>query len=312
MKWTKWVLVLMALFFTCMPQLGKRDLSAKASASKKDLKTGLSSYWFGGKAELNHYTLSQNRYRDLHPGEAVLVFVTEPFLSDKQVKDEQGQQKTATTVLKLNNLQRFTTGIYDYSVMTSVFTPEDLKRFPHSLKVSNSSQDWCGQTFMQINQGEQENFKVEVRSYFEKEADQNLNLPQALLEDEIWTRLRIKPEALPEGTVQVYPSAMYIRLMHKPFKAYTAEAKIEKYAGGDFAGKNLKVYQVHFPELERKLEIVFQDKEPYLIEGWIDTYPALGDKQTRRTLAKRTHTLLEAYWQKNSLSDMPLRKQLGM
>jgi macrodomain Ter protein organizer (MatP/YcbG family) len=105
---------------------------------------------------------------------------------------------------------------------------------------------------------------------------------------------------------------MYLRLMHKPFKAYTAEAKLEKYEGNEFKGNNLKVYQLNYPELERKLEIVFQDKEPYLIEGWMDSHPALLDKQMRQTIAKRTHTLLEAYWQKNNLKDLPLRKDLGM
>jgi hypothetical protein len=311
MKWMKWVLFTLALFFTCMIQWSRQDFSAKASILPPRGKIGLGPQWYEGKAEISHYSLSQNRYRDVHPGEAVLVFVTEPFLTDKQVKNDQGQKKNSCTVLKLNNLQRFTTGIYDYSVMTSVFTPDDLKKFPHSLKMTSSSQDWCGQTFMQVNQA-QDNFKIEVRSYFESEADQNLTLPTALLEDEIMTRLRMGPSALPLGTTLIYPSAMYIRLMHKPFKAYSAEAKLETYQGQDFKGDNLKVYQVQFPELGRKLELVFQDKEPYLIEGWMDTYPSLSDKQMRTTLAKRTHTIWEAYWQKNGLKDSPLRKELGM
>ena len=311
MKLMKWVLFVLALFFTCMLQLSRQEFSAKALAPVKRDNIGLGPYWFEGKAEISHYTLSQNRYRDVHPGEAVLVFVTEPFLTDKQVKNEKGQLENSTSVLKLNAIQRFTTGIYDYSVMTSVFTPEDLKRYPHSLKTTSSSQDWCGQTFMQVNQ-EKDKYKVEIRSYFENEADQNLNLPIALLEDEVWTRLRMGPDALPLGAVQVYPSAMYLRLMHKTFKTYTAEGKLEKYTGSEFNGEKLKVYSLSFPELERKLEIVFQNKTPYLIEGWIETHPALADKQVRQTIAKRTHTVMEAYWQKNGLKDLPLRKALGM
>ncbi|MBK9488612.1 MAG: hypothetical protein IPO07_07345 [Haliscomenobacter sp.] len=134
MKLMKWVLFVLALFFTCMLQLSRQEFSAKALAPVKRDNIGLGPYWFEGKAEISHYTLSQNRYRDVHPGEAVLVFVTEPFLTDKQVKNEKGQLENSTTVLKLNAIQRFTTGIYDYSVMTSVFTPEDLKRYPHSSK----------------------------------------------------------------------------------------------------------------------------------------------------------------------------------
>ncbi len=47
----------------------------------------LSDYWYQGKAEITSYTLLQNRYKDVHPGSAVLVFVTEDFLTDKQVKN---------------------------------------------------------------------------------------------------------------------------------------------------------------------------------------------------------------------------------
>ena len=45
-------------------------------------------YWFGGKAELNTYRLEQAHYGATFPGEAVLVFVTEDFRVDKQVKSE--------------------------------------------------------------------------------------------------------------------------------------------------------------------------------------------------------------------------------
>ncbi|HEY0111342.1 MAG TPA: hypothetical protein VGB67_17005, partial [Fibrella sp.] len=45
-------------------------------------------YWFGGKAELNTYRLDQAQYGASHPGEAVLVFVTEDFRTDKHVKSE--------------------------------------------------------------------------------------------------------------------------------------------------------------------------------------------------------------------------------
>jgi len=40
-------------------------------------------YWYQGKAELTSYTLEQARYGEVHPGEAVLVFVTEDFSKSK-------------------------------------------------------------------------------------------------------------------------------------------------------------------------------------------------------------------------------------
>ncbi len=48
-------------------------------------------YWYQGKAELTRYQLEQARYGEIHSGDAVLIFVTENFLLDKQVKHEHGQ-----------------------------------------------------------------------------------------------------------------------------------------------------------------------------------------------------------------------------
>src|SRR5947208_4024310 len=74
-------------------------------------------YWYKGKAELDRYSLTQARYGQTHEGEAVLIFVTEPFLKDKQVKYEHGVSKERLNVLKLNFTKRFFTGIYPYTLI---------------------------------------------------------------------------------------------------------------------------------------------------------------------------------------------------
>ena len=43
-------------------------------------------YWYQQKAELTRYSLDQARYGEIRKGESVLIFVTEPFFKDKQVK----------------------------------------------------------------------------------------------------------------------------------------------------------------------------------------------------------------------------------
>ena len=48
----------------------------------------VNNYWSQGKAEVNVYEVSQNRYQENHSGQLVSVFVTEDFLTDKQVKNE--------------------------------------------------------------------------------------------------------------------------------------------------------------------------------------------------------------------------------
>ena len=97
--------------------------------------------WYDGKAEISTYDVQQARYKDIHPGKTVLIFVTEDFLTDKQVKNESNETKNSTTVLKTNIVRHFNTGVYDYSIMSSVFTPIDKNKYPKTLKVTTSSQD---------------------------------------------------------------------------------------------------------------------------------------------------------------------------
>ncbi|MFK7933860.1 MAG: hypothetical protein AB8G22_10135 [Saprospiraceae bacterium] len=271
----------------------------------------LSDYWYQGKAEINRYELQQNRYKDTHPGEAVLVFVTEDFLTDKQVKNDNYSNPNSTGILKMNGLRRFTTGLYDYSIMTSVFTPTDVRNQPQTLKVTNSVQDWCGQTWMQINKGERD-YKVELRSYFESENDQNFKVDDVILEDELFNRIRMNPTALPEGKMKVLPSATTVRMLHIDFAPVKAVLKSKSYVGTDFEGENLQVYEVQYTDLNRTLEIVFEMKAPYAIVGWKDTRPSVFDKQARSTIAKRTHHTLSPYWSKNGLADTRLRAELGL
>ena len=111
----------------------------------------LGSYWYQGKAELTSYELDQARYRDNHPGEVVLIQVTEDFLTDKQVKNDHYKNPNSIPILKTNLMKKFTTGLYDYSIMNSVFTSVDPAYGIKTLKTTFSSQDWCGQSFLQAN-----------------------------------------------------------------------------------------------------------------------------------------------------------------
>lgn len=270
----------------------------------------LGPYWYQGKAEISRFDLQQHRYRDVHPGEAVLIMVTEDFLTDKQVKNDRYQNPNSIPVLKTNLISRFTTGVYDYSIMTSVFSPVDVKAHPHTLKVTHSSQDWCGQTFMQINLGEQ-GYRAQVRSYFEGEADSEETVPAVVLEDELFNRIRMHPQSLPIGKMQVLPGATVVRLLHKEFVPMEVAASLSPYTGADFSGQQLQAYRLYFPGLDRTLEIVFEQAPPHLIAGWTDEYPGF-DKVNRRTVARRTHLLLDDYWQHNAAADSPLREGLGL
>ena len=59
---------------------------------------------WAGAAEVSRYELKQGRYGEIQEGEATLIFVREPFLKERQVKDESG--KGEFQVLKMNFLTR--------------------------------------------------------------------------------------------------------------------------------------------------------------------------------------------------------------
>ncbi|MEL6484568.1 MAG: septum formation inhibitor Maf, partial [Bacteroidota bacterium] len=129
---------------------------------KKPLSEDFKKYWYSGEAELTSYTLQQARYGELRDGEAVLIFVTEPFLPDVQVKAD-GSSPTNVPVLKLNATKNYLTGIYPYSIMSSTFYPVHDNQ--HALKTSLSIQEWCGHIYSQLNNREQ--FEFTSHSYFE-------------------------------------------------------------------------------------------------------------------------------------------------
>ena len=63
------------------------------------LETTLDEYWYQGKAEISRFELQQSRYGEVHQGDAVMIFVTEDFRTDIQVKLEMKPIKTKPSIL---------------------------------------------------------------------------------------------------------------------------------------------------------------------------------------------------------------------
>ena len=266
-------------------------------------------YWYAGEAELTSYDLQQARYGEIHEGEAVLVFVTEPFSQSKQVKldNERAAGDDAVSVLKLNMTKKFLTGIYPYSMMMSTFVPVSYDRYPDAIKVTTSSQEWCGHTFMQLNLGKND-YRLTGFSYFESEGDAEVKLDKAMLEDEIWNRIRINPSTLPVGQIDVIPGTFYLRLRHQEARAVQANASLESLADSDFGSEAQKKYTLEYPD--RSLSLYFEEDFPHAILGWEEVYGSRGKEL--KTVATRKKSILSPYWQKNSNGDRALRAELGL
>ncbi len=266
-----------------------------------------SDYWNRGEAELTSYALEQARYGEIHPGQAVLIFVTEDFSRAKQVKLDRpaAASDDRVPILKLNATRKFNTGLYPYSMMTSVFTPVAVGE--RTLKVTTSSQEWCGHTFTQLNR-RGDGYWIRQQSYFESEGDQELDL-QARLEDELWTTIRLDPKSLPVGELELIPGTVYLRLRHVPIAAYPATARL-----APATEDGLMTYSLIYPQLGRSLEIDFRGAFPHEIEGWRETYRSGFGSGAREltTRAKRLRRMMSPYWQRHDLADAPLRRELAL
>ena len=269
---------------------------------EKELPEEFKDYWYAGEAEITSYKLEQARYGELRDGHAVLVFVTEPFLADKQVKADRSNPDNIP-VLKLNSTKKYLTGIYPYSVMSSSFYP--VKDNQHALKVSSSVQEWCGHVYAQLNN--REDFEYVSHSYFEGEADQQLKMKKDILENELWNKLRINPEGLPQGELEIIPSLEYIRMAHKEIKPYKALALLTSDEG-------ISTYSITYTELNRILSINFSTDFPHTIESWSDEFKSgFGpNAQILKSKATKIKLIKTPYWRHNTNKDLILRDSLGL
>lgn len=256
------------------------------------------SYWYQGKAEVTSYELLQNRYGEIRKGTAVTIFVSEDFLPEKQVKADY-QNKNNIPVLKLNATKKFVTGIYPYSLMTSTFTP--IQPNENAIKISFSSQEWCGNTYVQMNN--RTNYDINFYSYFESNTDKKISLEKVVLENDFWNQLRINPKEIKTGNYPVIPAFEYLALNHKEIKSYTATVSLTESEG-------LLRFKINYSKLNRTLSIALNKEFPFTIESWEETITKNGKDFT--TSAKKIKTILSPYWNEKGENGLKLRKELGL
>lgn len=257
-------------------------------------------YWYSGTGEISSYELKQERYGQVRKGDIVLVFVTEPFSHKKQVKLDRPQKagNDNVSVLKLNHIRKFNTGIYDYSIITSTFTPVELEQHPLTLKSTTSSQEWCGHTYTQLNL-DGSKYRLQEFSYFESEGDKDSNMEAAILEDDLFSRIRITG-GLPEGDIKIIPSTVYSRFAHVPMKPTTATITKSMSDG-------VILYDVSYKNLDRKLSIDVESAFPYKILGWKE-----DSGNGRITTATLRKSINSPYWSQNGNEDEGLRDELQL
>jgi hypothetical protein len=279
-----------------------------------------SAHWHDGKAELDGYRLEISRYGEPRSGEAVMVFVTEPFSRSKRVKldDPAAHPGDAVDVLKLNFVRDFQTGLYDYNTMVSLFSNSD--DFS-PMKVTMSSAEWCGHVYEELAIGDR-GIDLKTLSYFEGEsATRTLDRRAGILEDQLYVLLRglrgayLQPGAHRE--IPFLPGPMISRLAHRPAEWTTV--RIERGAASERvtvpAGAfEAIVYTVRTPGREGRFHI--ESAWPHRILRWEWTSPGAtqgaaaflgGDERGELTGTARLE-----YWKLHGNGDERYRAQLGL
>lgn len=150
--------------------------------------------WDDGFAEVATYEARRSVYGKLRTYETVLITVKEDFSTQYYTKaDPPFLGKALFPVLKLNITSEIQTENYPYSYLTSIFVDRnDVFRL---VKMTNGSQEWCGNTFKLIKTwGEMP--ELVFHSYWDGEGDGSQPLqwgPNSVVEDQLPLSLRALP-----------------------------------------------------------------------------------------------------------------------
>jgi len=262
-------------------------------------------HWGDGKAELTGYKVTTLRYGQKRQAEMVLIYVTEPLDRRTLVKDDRVKDEHKLNVLKLNRMLKFRTGIYPYSVMTSVFAPvNDLGRgrfWP--AKIAFSAQEWCGHVFHQVRPGDGR-FTSSIRSYFadEGEKTESVAAPGDLLyEDALLIQLRELDGPFQKGgnwAGQLVPEIWEVRKAHVPLRPVQAAITREQ-AIRD--GQAVTRFTLKYNKVTKIYDV--EKAAPRRILGWTKNDGEVA------TILK---TARLPYWNQHDLGDESALEKIGL
>ncbi len=259
--------------------------------------------WSDGQAELAAYDLTYPRYGETRRGTAVTIFVKEDFANSVRVKTNPGRPAADTfPVMKLNLVQDFPTGVYDYNMMASTFValaPVNGRPAGTPTKVSFSSQEWCGHVYSQLL-FDKTDIRQMLHSYFDGEADRTGTLdypPAGVAEDALlfWARGMAEPALRPGESTErpLLASLEQSRLLHRPLAwqsatfARAAERETVTVPAGTF---DTEVFTVETRDPPRRITISVEHAAPHRVVRWTSSQghraELLGSKRLK-------------YWQMN-------------
>ena len=273
-------------------------------------------HWGDGQAELSSYDVVESRYGELRQGYGVLVYVTEDIDRNTLIKVESPRSPDSRIyTLKLNNVLKFPTGIYDYSVMTSVFSAVADGGGPFQVrKITLSAQEWCGHVFEEVRFETQGRIQGDLNSYFEREGKQQYQLEIAdperfVSEDHLLIAIRELMGPIMEvgerRAITLLPSLWHFRRRHA--ERTLVDATLSKGApeevtvvGGPIAATPWS-WRTTTGGIDKTVWV--EIAQPHRILAWKDSEGGQG------ALRK---TLRLPYWQLHDQADLVYRDSLGI
>lgn len=259
--------------------------------------------WGDGNAEMSSYRAVSSRYGAPRDAEVVLIYVTEGLSRNTLVKDDAADNPLS--VLKLNISEKFDTGIYPYSVMTSVFAPVDAYRSERfqPVKLTLTAQEWCGHVFRGVWPGVN-GFRSTLYSYFagEDESDRMFDAPEGTLyEDVLLIQLRELDGAFAGGgdwSGSVVPSLWQQRVTHEEIAAVAATIRRTQ---AERDGQPVTRFVLSYGDYTRTYDV--EQASPKRVLSW---ETSTGD----RAVLQGTDRL--PYWRLNGLGDESNRARFGL
>jgi hypothetical protein len=240
---------------TIFQQEPKPKVESVVAINQETNKT-FTDYWKNGKSETTKYDLKED---SISVGEGSLTF---------NIDYVEGINKTdSIQVLHSDFTGKIQKENYDYSAMTSAYLPLNLTLRPHAMKVINSVQEPSGNSFLELSQIPK-SYEIITKNTFKEKMKEHFISERKNLEDELWAKIRMNPNDLPTGDIEIIPSFAYWQSVRKSPNVYEAKAELKEYLGTEFIGKKLKTYTLDYPDLKRNLSIVFEGEFPFEIVGW--------------------------------------------
>ena len=273
-------------------------------------------HWGDGKAELAGYDLRFSRYGHERHGVAVAIFVTETFSHEARVKADPGRHPETDLfpVMKLNLVEDFPTGIYDYNLMTSTFVAlTEVDGHPRGTptKISHSLQEWCGHAWIQMIL-QPRSVDYTLHSYFDGEGDQQRRFDwpaDGFAEDAVllWARGLAGPFLEPgeRRGCTLLRSAKALRLKHldpgfepAELSRPTTTSRV-RVPAGEFEVEEMQV----FVGGEAAWTVAVEAAPPHRIIRWENRDGQIGEL---------TGSARVAYWQENGPGGEAWLEKLGL